>query len=122
MKTIIAGSRSIRDYNVVEEAMKRAREVGIIPTEIVSGGANGVDCLGEWWAGKHSVAVKRFPANWRVYGRAAGFMRNAQMAAYADALVAVWDGESKGTANMILQAHKCALRVYVYYINPVKWR
>jgi hypothetical protein len=50
--------------------------------------------------------VKEFPANWVEHGRAAGPIRNGQMADYADALIAVWDGKSKGTGNMINQARE----------------
>ena len=41
------------------------------------------------------------------------------MAQYADALIAVWDGESKGTANMITQARQKGLDVFIYLIKGV---
>jgi hypothetical protein len=59
MKTIVAGSRSITDYEIVQRAM----ELAPWPiTEVKSGTAPGVDRLGEHWAGEHSVPVKEFPA------------------------------------------------------------
>lgn len=70
-------------------------------TEVVSGGAEGVDQLGKDWAYKNGIPSKQFNAHWSENGRAAGPMRNREMAAYADALIAVWDGESRGTKNMI---------------------
>jgi hypothetical protein len=58
--------------------------------------------------------VKSFPADWRLYGRSAGMIRNRQMANYADALLAIWDGRSPGTANMISLAKERELRLYVF--------
>lgn len=98
MKVIVAGSRGITKQAVVDFAL------GQFPqriTEVISGTARGVDILGEQWARKMCIPVKRFPADWDRYGKSAGYRRNEQMAAYADALVAVWDGESRGTKHMI---------------------
>lgn len=117
MKTIIAGSRSIHSYAVVEQAIIDSGfddiDGGI--TEVVSGCARGVDALGEEWAYKNHRKVILFPADWN-NGPSAGHQRNARMAAYADALIAVWDGQSKGTANMIAQAKKRGLKVFVYEV------
>jgi hypothetical protein len=100
MKVIIAGSRDIIDYSEVEKAVE---ESGFEITEVVSGKADGVDTLGERWADEHGVPVKPFPAKWASHGKAAGRWRNREMSLYADALVAVWDGNSNGTHNMIGQ-------------------
>lgn len=82
-------------------------------TEVVSGTCYGADLVGEEWAEKNGVLVARFPADWRNLGRRAGFTRNTQMAKYADALLALWDGVSPGTAHMIAQAEKRGLLVWV---------
>jgi cysteine synthase len=111
---IIAGSRGITDLAVVYEAIKAS---GFIITTVVSGTARGVDRLGEEWAAKHSmygIDVARYPADWDTHGRAAGYIRNTQMADNADALIACWDGASKGTASMIDIAKTKGLRVYVH--------
>jgi hypothetical protein len=111
MKTIIAGSRSINEYALVERAI---RESGFSIKEVVSGGAAGADQLGEKWARKNGIPVKPFPADWERYGKTrAGFIRNSQMARYADALIAVWDGKSSGTADMIQKAKAAGLKVSV---------
>ena len=89
---------------------------GIMPTEIVSGCAKGVDRAGEEWAKRNGVPIKPFPANWETYGRAAGPIRNQQMAAYADALIAIWDGKSRGTESMIELAREHHLNVYVHHM------
>lgn len=113
MKTIIAGSRSIQDYRVVERAILSS---GFTITEIVSGGAMGVDKMGEKYALYNNISIKRFIPQWDLYGKAAGVYRNADMAEYADALIAIWDGKSKGTENMISTANRLKLKVFVYQL------
>lgn len=116
MKVIIAGGREITDYKTVSDGIIEAlREWGRpAVTEVVSGKARGVDTLGERWANNHGIRVKPFPADWGQYGKVAGFMRNQQMADYADALIAIWDGQSRGTKDMIDRAKAGGLLVYVY--------
>lgn len=60
------------------------------------------------------------PADWDLYGKSAGFKRNVQMAEYADALVAFWDGASSGTKHMIETAQKMGLDVRVKKYLMVK--
>jgi hypothetical protein len=115
MRTIIAGSRSITDLSVVREAVASS---GFRVTEVVSGGARGVDRLGERLASMLGVPCRVFPADWDAHGRSAGVIRNREMAEYANALVAVWDGRSRGTANMISQARRMGLKVYVHRCVP----
>lgn len=114
MKTIIAGSRSVTDFKIVNQAIKNS---GFSISEVVSGCARGVDRLGEGWAGEAGIKVARFPAEWDTHGKAAGVIRNREMARYADALVAVWDGKSRGTKNMIETARECGLDVYVEVVK-----
>jgi hypothetical protein len=111
MKVIVAGSREGFVARNVFEAIK---ESGFTITEIVSGTARGVDKDGEYYAACRELPVKRFPADWDQYGKAAGHIRNKQMADYADALVAVWDGKSPGTKNMIETMKSLNKPVYVY--------
>lgn len=98
MKVIIAGTRSINDYKLVVDSIKSS---GYTITEVVSGCATGVDWLGEQWARANDIPIKEMPANWDRDGKSAGPMRNRMMAEYADAAVIIWDGESRGTRNMI---------------------
>lgn len=110
MKVIIAGPRTLEEYELIEQAVV---ESGFEVTEEVSGTAKGADRLGELWAATHDVPVKQFPADWNNHGKAAGPIRNKQMGVYADALIAVWDGKSKGTKNMIDTMRKLKKPVYV---------
>lgn len=113
MKTIIAGSRSITDYSEVWVATTDS-EFEI--TEVVCGMARGVDMLGKTWGEKYGIPVKEFPADWDANGKAAGPIRNRQMADYADALILVWDGHSKGSANMLQEAKKRGLKIHQHII------
>ena len=102
MKIIIAGGRNLTDYEIVKSAVREAaasKKWNIC--EIVSGHASGVDLLGEKYASETGIATRTFPADWKRFGRGAGPVRNRQMADYADGLIAIWDGKSKGTKNMI---------------------
>lgn len=99
MKVIIAGSRGINNARLVLDAIEQS---GFTITEVVSGGAYGVDKLGEVYALGRGIPVKQFIPDWQGYaGSRAGMVRNAQMGEYADALIAVWDGYSRGTNHMI---------------------
>lgn len=111
MKTIIAGSRHENDNVVVYNAIKLSK---FKITEVVSGCCKGVDQAGERYAKINNIPIKRFPADWKKYGNLAGPLRNTQMGNYAQALIAIWDGKSTGTASMIRVAQWARLRVYIY--------
>lgn len=111
MRTIIAGSRDITDYSVLEEAIKQC---GWIPTVVISGAARGADKLGEEWAAKNGVPCESCPADWAKHGKSAGYKRNQDMAEKAEALIALWDGSSRGTKHMIDIATNKKLKVFVF--------
>lgn len=102
-RLIIAGSRRLEDATLVERAMVQGVDVFGLPFEVVSGAARGIDMLGAAWARSRGIAVVEFPVtpeDWREHGKAAGPMRNRTMAIYAHALVLIWDGVGRGSANM----------------------
>lgn len=113
MKVIIAGSRDFNDYEKLKEVcdymLSRQTDV-----EIVSGVARGADILGEQYAKEKGHSLKQFPAEWDKFGKRAGYLRNEDMAKYSDALIAFWDGKSKGTEHMINLAKKHNLKVKVH--------
>lgn len=118
MKVIVAGGRNIEIYEVVLLALQEpGPQFYDAISEVVSGGAFGVDLLGEIWAITHQIPVKKFPADWKKYGQRAGPLRNAQMARYADALVLVWDGESKGSRSMLEKAEVAGIPVYEFLVT-----
>lgn len=104
MKVIIAGSRLFTDYELLKQHMAEVIEDECLEIEeVVSGTAPGADRLGERWAAERNIPIRRFPANWEKYGKAAGPLRNGEMAAYGDFLVAFWHPLCRGTTNMISQ-------------------
>jgi len=126
MKVIISGSRDINDPELIEKAIK---ESGFEITECVCGMAPGVDMVSRDIMLARGVPVKECPAKWEdlshpkaviktgrygKYNAAAGPIRNKKMAEYAEALIAVWDGESKGTKGMIELAEEHGLEIHVY--------
>jgi len=115
MKLVIAGSRhsSLCEADLAKlDAIHAAEGV----TEVVSGGAKGVDTDGEAWAESRGIPVRQFRPDWRRFGRGAGPVRNREMAQYADA-VAVFPGGS-GTRNMLKEAQRARKRVF-NYMNAV---
>jgi len=113
MKVIIAGARNISDQAIIFAAVASSP---FVITEVVSGCAKGVDIQGEFWAARAGLPCKRFPADWNGLGIKAGPLRNQQMADYADALIAIWDGESPGTKDMIRRAEAKQLPVFIYRV------
>lgn len=114
MRTIVAGSRSISDYILVERAIQESRfEI----TKVISGHARGVDRLGELWARKHKIPIQRFLPDWERYGKSAGVIRNTEMAKVAQGLILVWDGQSAGSAHMLRIARERGLKMYVLEVH-----
>ena len=102
----------------VEEAMKQARRnCSIWPRVILCGMARGVDMMGKAWAEERGLEVEEWPAEWHRFGRRAGYLRNRAMAENADALVAVWDGKSRGTDNMMENARVLRLKTFVHEVR-----
>lgn len=121
MRVIIAGSRNIHNYDDVIKGIFLAlwywKKTYEDVSEVVSGNARGVDLLGVKWAIRNNIKYTLYPAHWNRYGKRAGYVRNTKMAENAEALIAIWDGESKGTKHMIDIAKRKGLKVFVYEIN-----
>lgn len=111
MKLIIAGSRTLELHPLFIDSSIAV--FGLTPTEVVCGCAKGIDSLGKLWAEEYfNCSVKEFPAEWEEHGKVAGPIRNAQMADYADALLLIWDGESRGSLNMRRQMKQLNKPIY----------
>ena len=113
---IIAGTRGFSNYELLSDVCNHYLSAKIsdgIEVCIVSGTARGADQLGEDYACNNNLARIRYPADWDKYGKSAGYRRNEEMAENADALIAFWDGRSKGTLHMMRLAKKRGLRVVV---------
>lgn len=125
VKTIIAGSRTIgsgtNTKRVIEDIFTVFGIINDCPWvdeigEVVSGKARGVDTIGELWATANRIHIEPFEANWPLYGKSAGPIRNEEMAKYADALILVWTGHSNGSQSMLDFAEQYNLRKYVVKI------
>lgn len=115
MKTIIAGSRDFNDYRLLLKQVDYYRLHKNDITEVVSGCAKGADELGERYANENGIPIKAFPADWNQYKKSAGPIRNREMAQYAEVLIAVWDGKSRGTKNMIDEMNKLKKPVFIIW-------
>jgi len=119
MRVIVAGSRHGRPEHELYDAI---RESGLDITEIVHGGASGVDAQADKLAREKDIPVTIFRAAWVALGPAAGPIRNRHMAEYAaadpegGALIALDGGD--GTASMIREARKAGLKVWIHPGTP----
>ena len=99
-RVVVAGSRNFKDYDRLAAELDKflAGKKNIV---IVSGTARGADRMGEQYAVTHGYKVEQFPAEWGIYHKGAGPIRNMKMVKSADAVVAFWDNQSSGTRNII---------------------
>ena len=119
MRLIVAGCRDIqfpRADELVQDAFSSLNCKNQV-VEVIHGAAKGIDsAAGRYFSGWMKVTT--MPADWAKHGKAAGPIRNRQMAEQADALLAIWDGKSRGTRDMIEAARGLGLRVYVHqFVN-----
>lgn len=126
LRLIIAGGRNFTDSRLaLSEFLLFSTDItakyGLVEpfSEIVSGGARGADLVGERIARMCHLPVKRYIPDWNGFGKRAGFVRNTDMADNADALLAFWDGVSRGTKHMIDTARKKGLIVKVVMYDGV---
>jgi SLOG family YspA-like protein len=109
MRTIIAGGRDIWDYAALESAIF---QIDWPITRVVCGMARGMDSVGWAWAHINGIPIDEYWADWDGKGKAAGILRNIEMAHHADALIVVWDGQSKGSGHMLRVAGAMKLRTF----------
>ncbi len=128
MKLLICGSRSIVPDRYLIPSLITQMGIPLLGTkhdasaqselEIIVGGAKGIDTAGEKFAKNWRIPVTVFHAEWERYGKhKAGFIRNSQMVAVADACLAIWDGESHGTADTIAKAKQKGILTLVYNMS-----
>ena len=108
-RVIITGGRDFNDYELLSKTMKDYLASIGDDICVVCGQARGADTLGEQYAKEYNHSIH----HWKPYGKAAGYIRNTEMANNADALVAFWDGQSLGTKHMIATAIQLGLSIHV---------
>ena len=110
LKVAVIGSRGISVDN-----LKNYMPQGI--SEIVSGGARGVDNCAAKYAKQHNIKITEFLPNYEIFGKGAPIKRNEQIVDYADMVVALWDGVSRGTKSVIDMCAKKGKRCDVFIIG-----
>ena len=121
-RIVIAGCRDFDNYDIakicIEHAIFRIRsEYRLI---FFSGGCRGADRMGERFARENGFEVRYFFANWKLFGRSAGPIRNEQMARNCDCVICFWDGRSRGTKNMIDLARQYGKKLRVYRLDQLQ--
>lgn len=105
MKLAIIGRRGFTDYDFLKEnVIEFLKNNSLVCTHIVSGGAKGTDTLAHQFALEHHLEMIVFKPNWKLYGKAAGFIRNTDIVETADMIMAFWDGNSNGTKDSLNKA------------------
>lgn len=110
LRVVICGSRQVTNPDEVRSAISTAAQkfaaAGGEIDVVMSGQAAGPDTIGAYLAEANGIKVEKYPAEWDVYQRRAGIVRNEKMAETMDACIAIWDGKSRGTNNMIQLAQR----------------
>ena len=106
MKVAIIGSRGLKIDNI-----KDFLPSGV--SEIVSGGAKGIDKCAKNYAIENSITYVEFLPQYNVYGRFAPLKRNIEIIEYSDLVIAFWDGKSKGTDFVIKECKKKSREVKI---------
>lgn len=114
MKVIVTGCRDYKNTKHIEDVLNNSPfEI----TELITGGAPGVDAVAFVWGLSKGLPQQEFLAEWDKYFKYASSKRNTEMAEYADALIAFWDGKSPGTRSMINIAEHLGLKVKIIMID-----
>jgi hypothetical protein len=119
VNVVVAGSRGFTDYKLLCETLDRLLPQDVAIT-ILSGTARGADSLGERYALDRGLAVRHFPANWKLHGKVAGLLRNEEMLRCAALAIFFWDGSSRGTAHAVITAAKLDVPYHIinYAVDP----
>jgi len=112
-KIAIVGSRGFKRLDLIRAALGQ-----MLPCEVVSGGAPGVDREAERLARELRCPVRIFPADWQSLGREAGLIRNKEIVDYCDALLIFWDGDSPGTKHTLALAMIEKKPLILTMLNP----
>ena len=112
MKLLIIGSRSITDFDLSPYITPEV-------DTIISGGARGVDSLAEKYADDHRLSKYIMRPRYDLFGKSAPLHRNRQMVDMSDAILAVWDGKSRGTLHTIKYAQKSGKPLTVVDLSKI---
>jgi hypothetical protein len=110
MKVAVIGSREFNDYERLRDTLS------LFPiTKIISGGAKGADSLSERYARENGIPTEIYHAQWDLFGKKAGFLRNTTIVENSELVIAFWDGKSRGTRDSIGKASKQKKQTFIVY-------
>ncbi len=110
MRLAVVGSRTLKNIDLCRYIPPEANE-------IISGGAAGVDRCAASYAKKRGIRLTVFYPDYDAFGRSAPHIRNEQIIRYADAVLAFWDGESRGTASVIEKCQHYGIPIKVVWVK-----
>ncbi len=110
MKVAIIGSRGLQVDNIGSYLPESV-------SEIVSGGAKGIDSCAREYALKNNIKLTEFLPEYERYGKSAPLKRNIRIVDYADEIIAFWDGSSHGTDHVIRVCEKTGKRVEIVRLS-----
>lgn len=114
MKVLITGDKIIVKYDIIKDIIDNSK---INISELVSDGIKGICTLAENYAVQKNINIKRMKPNYS-HGISCIEINRMKMLDYSDAIIAIWDGESKGTKDMIEYATKKGLSLHIYKVKP----
>lgn len=120
VKLAIVGSRTITDEKFVNRILNCYKFMFGLPIKVISGGAKGIDTIGESWADKLNIEKEIFIPDWDKYGNTAGFIRNEDIINNCDVCLAIWDGESNGTKNDFELCEKYQKTLLIFNMKEFK--
>lgn len=110
MKVAVIGSRGLHVKDLKQYLPEDV-------TELVSGGAHGIDSDAKAYAEEQGIPIKEFLPDYKRFGRGAPLKRNLEIIAYADMVLAFWDGKSRGTKYVIDRCSEKEVPVRVYELK-----
>ena len=113
MKIAVIGSRGLIVRDLENYLPKET-------TEIVSGGARGVDTCARFYANKNGLKLTEFLPDYEKYGKIAPLMRNLEIIDYADEVYAFWDGASRGTKYVIENCRRKKKKIHVFMLKKIE--
>jgi hypothetical protein len=117
MRLSIVGSRGFTDFNMMKQEIIKHYNIDDIEC-VISGGAVGADTLAEYFAKEYNIPMKIYPAEWKKYGKSAGYIRNELIIKDSTDVISFWDGKSTGTKHSMDLACTHNKKLVTVYFNP----
>ena len=126
---MVAGSRDFQNYTILEKMLDYVIFQISRPVVIIQGGARGADSLAKKYAQIHSISSLEFPADWKSYGKRAGYLRNKEMVDFIKqfsyrGMICFWDDFSRGTYQNFELAEEARIDLIIvhYLTNNIELR